>query len=87
MNTKLGTKINFNLSENFQSIKFLMLKIIINILRTKKNIIFVLHCCLVPIYKIFPQYLGCIFFLLFFHMVIIFIIFHRENENMNLSLL
>ena len=63
-----------------------MLKIIINILRTKKNIIFVLLCYLVSIYKILPQYLDCIFLLLF-HMVIIFIIFHRENENMNLSLL
>ena len=84
---KLGTKININLSEKLKSIKILMLKIIINILRTKNNIIFVLHCCLVPIYKIFPHYLGCMFFLLLFHMVIIFIIFHRENENMNLSLL
>ena len=75
---KLGTKININLSEKLKSIKILI---------TKKNIIFVLHCCLVPIYKIFPHYLGCMFFLLLFHMVIIFIIFHRENENMNLSLL
>ena len=40
---KLGTKININLSEKLKSIKILMLKIIINILRTKNNIIFVLH--------------------------------------------
>lgn len=44
-----------------------MVEINTNIIKTKKNIIiFLLHCCLVHIYKIFPYNFGCMFSYCFF---------------------